>query len=91
MDQDLFIPDPEEVDAGVLQFCSCQLKLLQLYMDMEQLHSAPDGTSFSSNQVAIFWYLFDKAGRVLGFDLYLEKKKPSHSLSIRPPGMAMLE
>lgn len=54
MDQDLFIPDPEEVDAGLLQFCSCQLKLLQLYMDMQQLHSAPDGTSFSSNQVAIF-------------------------------------
>lgn len=54
MDQDLFIPDPEEVDSGVLQFCSSQLKLLQLYMDMQQLHSAPDGTSFSSNQVAIF-------------------------------------
>lgn len=58
MDQDLFIPDPEEVDAGVLQFCSSQLKLLQLYMDIQQLHSAPDaearGTSLSSNQVAVF-------------------------------------
>lgn len=55
MDQYLFIPDPEEVDAGVLQFCCSQLKLLQLYIDLQQLHSAPDaegyGTSFNINQV----------------------------------------
>ena len=72
--QYLFIPDPEEVDAGVLQFCSSQLKLLQLYSDIQQLHSAPNaeeyGTSFSINQVWILlvnltWYLFDNAGNFL--------------------------
>lgn len=51
----LFIPDPEEVDAGVLQFCFSVLKLLQLYIDIQQLSSAPDaeacGTSFNINQV----------------------------------------
>lgn len=55
MDQYLFIPDPEEVDAGVLQFCSSQLKLLQLYIDIQQLHYGSDaeayGTSFNINQV----------------------------------------
>ncbi|XP_030574054.1 rab3 GTPase-activating protein non-catalytic subunit isoform X2 [Archocentrus centrarchus] len=34
--------DPEEVDAALLQLCSSQLKLLQLYTDIQQLHSAAD-------------------------------------------------
>uniref|UniRef100_A0A4W6CGE5 RAB3 GTPase activating protein subunit 2 (non-catalytic) n=1 Tax=Lates calcarifer TaxID=8187 RepID=A0A4W6CGE5_LATCA len=32
--------DPEEVDTDLLQLCSSQLKLLQLYTDIQQLHSA---------------------------------------------------
>lgn len=38
----LFIAEPEEIDTGLLQFCSTQLKLLQLYTDIQQLHSAMD-------------------------------------------------
>uniref|UniRef100_A0A673CNH2 RAB3 GTPase activating protein subunit 2 (non-catalytic) n=1 Tax=Sphaeramia orbicularis TaxID=375764 RepID=A0A673CNH2_9TELE len=34
--------DPEEVDPALLQLCSSQLKLLQLYSDIQQLHSAAD-------------------------------------------------
>ncbi|XP_069017004.1 rab3 GTPase-activating protein non-catalytic subunit isoform X2 [Embiotoca jacksoni] len=34
--------DPEEVDTALLQLCSSQLKLLQLYTDIHQLHSAAD-------------------------------------------------
>lgn len=53
-DQKLFITDPEEVDVGLLRFCSSQLKLLQLYTDIQQLHSALDaeacGTSLSVTQ-----------------------------------------
>ncbi|KAM7376600.1 hypothetical protein PAMP_006323 [Pampus punctatissimus] len=32
--------DPEEVDTVLVQLCSSQLKLLQLYSDMQHLHSA---------------------------------------------------
>ncbi|XP_078145700.1 rab3 GTPase-activating protein non-catalytic subunit isoform X1 [Centroberyx gerrardi] len=32
--------DPEAVDEALLQLCSSQLKLLQLYTDIQQLHSA---------------------------------------------------
>ncbi|CAN9502010.1 unnamed protein product [Ophioblennius macclurei] len=31
--------DPNEVDSALLQLCSSQLKLLQLYSDVQQLHS----------------------------------------------------
>ncbi|XP_042356171.1 rab3 GTPase-activating protein non-catalytic subunit isoform X2 [Plectropomus leopardus] len=34
--------DPEEIDAALLHLCSSQMKLLQLYMDIQQLHSAAD-------------------------------------------------
>uniref|UniRef100_A0A667Y7Q8 RAB3 GTPase activating protein subunit 2 (non-catalytic) n=1 Tax=Myripristis murdjan TaxID=586833 RepID=A0A667Y7Q8_9TELE len=34
--------DPEAVDEALLQLCSSQLKLLQLYTDIQQLHSAAD-------------------------------------------------
>lgn len=34
--------DPEEVDTALLQLCSSQLKLLQLYTDIQQLHSAAE-------------------------------------------------
>uniref|UniRef100_A0A8C4H9Q9 RAB3 GTPase activating protein subunit 2 (non-catalytic) n=1 Tax=Dicentrarchus labrax TaxID=13489 RepID=A0A8C4H9Q9_DICLA len=36
------ITDPEEVDTALLQLCSSQLKMLQLYSDIQQLHSAAD-------------------------------------------------
>lgn len=54
MDQQLLFTDPEEVDVGLLRFCSSQLKLLQLYIDIQQLHSAPEaeahGTPLDINQ-----------------------------------------
>ncbi|KAM3870837.1 rab3 GTPase-activating protein non-catalytic subunit [Diretmus argenteus] len=34
--------DPEAVDEALLQLCSSQLKLLQLYTNIQQLHSATD-------------------------------------------------
>uniref|UniRef100_A0A8C9ZQD4 RAB3 GTPase activating protein subunit 2 (non-catalytic) n=1 Tax=Sander lucioperca TaxID=283035 RepID=A0A8C9ZQD4_SANLU len=34
--------DPEAVDIELLQLCSSQLKLLQLYTDIQQLHSTAD-------------------------------------------------
>ncbi|XP_056446466.1 rab3 GTPase-activating protein non-catalytic subunit isoform X2 [Gadus chalcogrammus] len=34
--------DPEAVDEALLQLCSSQLKLLTLYTDLQQLHSAED-------------------------------------------------
>uniref|UniRef100_A0A669DKL6 RAB3 GTPase activating protein subunit 2 (non-catalytic) n=1 Tax=Oreochromis niloticus TaxID=8128 RepID=A0A669DKL6_ORENI len=42
LDDTLKRQEPEEVDAGLLQLCSSQLKLLQLYTDIQQLHSATD-------------------------------------------------
>lgn len=36
------IADPDEVDTALLQLCSSQLKLLQLYTDIQRLHSAAD-------------------------------------------------
>lgn len=48
MDQQLFITDPEEVDVGLLRFCSSQLKLLQLYIDIQQLHFAPDAEAYGT-------------------------------------------
>ncbi|XP_039993735.1 rab3 GTPase-activating protein non-catalytic subunit isoform X1 [Xiphias gladius] len=42
--------DPEEVDTALLQLCSSQLKLLQLYTDIQQLHSAADIEACSENQ-----------------------------------------
>ncbi|XP_028250734.1 rab3 GTPase-activating protein non-catalytic subunit isoform X2 [Parambassis ranga] len=41
--------DPEEVDTSLLQLCSSQLKLLQLYTDIQQLHSAGDSEASSEN------------------------------------------
>uniref|UniRef100_A0A8D3DD60 RAB3 GTPase activating protein subunit 2 (non-catalytic) n=1 Tax=Scophthalmus maximus TaxID=52904 RepID=A0A8D3DD60_SCOMX len=35
--------DPEDVDAALLQLCSLQLKLLQLYTDIQQLPDWPTG------------------------------------------------
>uniref|UniRef100_A0A8C1MTB2 RAB3 GTPase activating protein subunit 2 (non-catalytic) n=1 Tax=Cyprinus carpio TaxID=7962 RepID=A0A8C1MTB2_CYPCA len=46
--------DPEAVDESLLQFCSSQLKLLQLYTDVQLLHTPdtsptePEQPSFSS-------------------------------------------
>uniref|UniRef100_A0A3B4GU89 RAB3 GTPase activating non-catalytic protein subunit 2 n=1 Tax=Pundamilia nyererei TaxID=303518 RepID=A0A3B4GU89_9CICH len=42
LDDTLKRQEPEEVDAELLQLCSSQLKLLQLYTDIQQLHSAAD-------------------------------------------------
>lgn len=43
------ITDPEEVDKALLQLCSSQLKLLQLYTDIQNLHSAADIETCSEN------------------------------------------
>lgn len=43
------IADPEEVDPALLQFCSSQLKLLQLYRDIQHLHSAADTEACPEN------------------------------------------
>ncbi|XP_035850646.1 rab3 GTPase-activating protein non-catalytic subunit isoform X3 [Sander lucioperca] len=42
--------DPEAVDIELLQLCSSQLKLLQLYTDIQQLHSTADIEACSKNQ-----------------------------------------
>uniref|UniRef100_A0AAX7UG25 RAB3 GTPase activating protein subunit 2 (non-catalytic) n=1 Tax=Astatotilapia calliptera TaxID=8154 RepID=A0AAX7UG25_ASTCA len=42
LDDTLKRQEPGEVDAELLQLCSSQLKLLQLYTDIQQLHSAAD-------------------------------------------------
>ncbi len=39
----VFVLDPEAVDESLLQFCSSQLKLLQLYTDVQLLHT-PDAS-----------------------------------------------
>nr|XP_046268193.1 rab3 GTPase-activating protein non-catalytic subunit isoform X2 [Scatophagus argus] len=41
--------DPEEVDTPLLHFCSSQLKLLQLYKDIQHLHSAANIETHSEN------------------------------------------
>ncbi|KAM8736631.1 rab3 GTPase-activating protein non-catalytic subunit isoform 1-T1 [Acanthopagrus schlegelii] len=41
--------DPEEVDGALLQFCTSQLKLLQLYTGIQNLHSAADTEPCSTN------------------------------------------
>ncbi|XP_035850645.1 rab3 GTPase-activating protein non-catalytic subunit isoform X2 [Sander lucioperca] len=41
--------DPEAVDIELLQLCSSQLKLLQLYTDIQQLHSTADIEACSKN------------------------------------------
>lgn len=43
------ITDPNEADTALLQLCSSQLKLLQLYTDIQQLHSAADTEPCSEN------------------------------------------
>lgn len=57
MHQPLSLTDPEEVDVGLLRFCSSQLKLLQLYIHIQQLHSAPHaeayGTPLDINQARV--------------------------------------
>ncbi|XP_016517570.1 rab3 GTPase-activating protein non-catalytic subunit-like isoform X3 [Poecilia formosa] len=42
--------DADEVEASLLQLCSSQLKLLQLYSDIQQLQSAADTEACSGNQ-----------------------------------------
>ncbi|XP_076604712.1 rab3 GTPase-activating protein non-catalytic subunit isoform X1 [Chaetodon auriga] len=42
--------DPEEVDPALIQLCSSQLKLLQLYTDIQHLHSAADVEACPKNQ-----------------------------------------
>ncbi|CAB1335014.1 unnamed protein product [Coregonus sp. 'balchen'] len=37
--------DPEAVDEALLQLCSSQLKLLQLYTDIQQLHSTVEAST----------------------------------------------
>lgn len=39
----------DEVDPSLLQLCSAQLKLLQLYTDMQQLQSAENTEACSDN------------------------------------------
>ncbi|XP_032402875.1 rab3 GTPase-activating protein non-catalytic subunit isoform X2 [Xiphophorus hellerii] len=41
--------DADEVEASLLQLCSSQLKLLQLYSDIQQLQSAADTEACSAN------------------------------------------
>ncbi|KAM8914619.1 rab3 GTPase-activating protein non-catalytic subunit isoform 2-T2 [Spinachia spinachia] len=41
--------DPEEVDTALLQLCSSQLKLLQLYTNIQELHSGADREAFTEN------------------------------------------
>lgn len=38
----LFITDLEGMDTVLVELCSSQLKLLQLYTDIQQLHSTTD-------------------------------------------------
>ncbi|XP_029982062.1 rab3 GTPase-activating protein non-catalytic subunit isoform X2 [Sphaeramia orbicularis] len=56
--------DPEEVDPALLQLCSSQLKLLQLYSDIQQLHSAADAEP-SSDPLDSFAGIEDELSRVL--------------------------
>ncbi|XP_005728771.1 rab3 GTPase-activating protein non-catalytic subunit [Pundamilia nyererei] len=49
LDDTLKRQEPEEVDAELLQLCSSQLKLLQLYTDIQQLHSAADVEETAEN------------------------------------------
>ncbi|XP_034530674.1 rab3 GTPase-activating protein non-catalytic subunit isoform X2 [Notolabrus celidotus] len=41
--------DQEDVDPGLLQLCSSQLKLLQLYTDIKNLHTAADTEACSKD------------------------------------------
>uniref|UniRef100_A0A665UN07 RAB3 GTPase activating protein subunit 2 (non-catalytic) n=1 Tax=Echeneis naucrates TaxID=173247 RepID=A0A665UN07_ECHNA len=43
------VTDPEEVDPALFQLCSSQLKLLQLYTDVQQLQSTSDTEVYSEN------------------------------------------
>lgn len=43
------IADPEEVDEALLQFCSSQLKLIQLYTDIQELHAGAEREASSDN------------------------------------------
>uniref|UniRef100_A0A7N6BAM3 RAB3 GTPase activating protein subunit 2 (non-catalytic) n=1 Tax=Anabas testudineus TaxID=64144 RepID=A0A7N6BAM3_ANATE len=45
--------DPNEVDAVLGQLCSSQLKLLQLYTDIQQLHSTADREACSENDFTL--------------------------------------
>uniref|UniRef100_A0A3P8PWZ9 RAB3 GTPase activating protein subunit 2 (non-catalytic) n=1 Tax=Astatotilapia calliptera TaxID=8154 RepID=A0A3P8PWZ9_ASTCA len=49
LDDTLKRQEPGEVDAELLQLCSSQLKLLQLYTDIQQLHSAADVEETAEN------------------------------------------
>ncbi|XP_070983894.1 rab3 GTPase-activating protein non-catalytic subunit-like [Oncorhynchus clarkii lewisi] len=42
--------DPEAVDEALLQLCSSQLKLLQLYTDIQQLHSTVEASTDAHTQ-----------------------------------------
>uniref|UniRef100_A0A4W6C6N3 RAB3 GTPase activating protein subunit 2 (non-catalytic) n=1 Tax=Lates calcarifer TaxID=8187 RepID=A0A4W6C6N3_LATCA len=53
--------DPEEVDTDLLQLCSSQLKLLQLYTDIQQLHSAA-GTEACSEDVSRHVHTYKHTG-----------------------------
>uniref|UniRef100_A0A8C7S838 RAB3 GTPase activating protein subunit 2 (non-catalytic) n=1 Tax=Oncorhynchus mykiss TaxID=8022 RepID=A0A8C7S838_ONCMY len=41
----LLLANPEAVDEALLQLCSSQLKLLQLYTDIQQLHSTVEAST----------------------------------------------
>ncbi|KAJ4939071.1 hypothetical protein JOQ06_028533 [Pogonophryne albipinna] len=45
--------DPDEVDPALQQLCSSQLKLLQLYSDIQQLHSAADTETCPGNEESL--------------------------------------
>uniref|UniRef100_A0A8C1R1M1 RAB3 GTPase activating protein subunit 2 (non-catalytic) n=1 Tax=Cyprinus carpio TaxID=7962 RepID=A0A8C1R1M1_CYPCA len=51
----VFVLDPEAVDESLLQFCSSQLKLLQLYTDVQLLHT-PDTSPTEPEQVFLQRY-----------------------------------
>lgn len=42
--------DPEAVDEVLFQMCSSQLKLLQLYTDIQQLHCTREATTDSHTE-----------------------------------------
>uniref|UniRef100_A0A665UXX6 RAB3 GTPase activating protein subunit 2 (non-catalytic) n=1 Tax=Echeneis naucrates TaxID=173247 RepID=A0A665UXX6_ECHNA len=56
--------DPEEVDPALFQLCSSQLKLLQLYTDVQQLQSTSDTEVYSENVGTYSFSLSDELSRV---------------------------
>uniref|UniRef100_A0A8C2HDX4 RAB3 GTPase activating protein subunit 2 (non-catalytic) n=1 Tax=Cyprinus carpio TaxID=7962 RepID=A0A8C2HDX4_CYPCA len=53
--------DPEAVDESLLQFCSSQLKLLQLYTDVQLLHTPDTSPTEACQLIRYFIKQFDLA------------------------------